>query len=240
MFWGYSADTTVESINEQKIKNLLGSLVQLPLTDEERAKLQSWENPPAILTISKFRMVHQRSWPRATCEIRFQTLFFLTAAKGYQVNSAPSLDFKNPKSADVINDWTKRTTNGMIPKIIDSEYSPLNFCGSCSIQPTLKAIGCTRLESQPLRTFISATAKQFKFRQSRSMVVRVFMKTTKFKWLSFLFIRGEVKAYVVLPKSAADFAELSTYLESGLWSCKKRGVTLWGLSRTDFGSLCHA
>lgn len=203
---GYPLTANLAEINQQNF-GLVNALFKAPLTEAERANRSERGGLPPVFTIQNSTWTTNGGLhPERRYE--FNTEFFKDLTSYYHVGDAQSLDFEKDSSAEVINEWTRVATQGLVPKIIDSK--------------TLKEllwvfINTTYLEAQWERPFFKTNDK-LEFRRLDGQAVRVprmvraaempFGQFSDFTIVELGMNESKMKAYVVVPKTMLAFTRL--------------------------------
>jgi serpin B len=221
---GYSLSSSVDAINFQN-QSILTSLEKLPLTPEQETALKPGDLQAPVFNIQNSAWTTNGATDGAPYQ--FKGSFVKTLQSFYQVPQVTSLDFKNAASADVINAWTKKTTNGMIPSIID---------GSTLAKLTWILLNTTYLEGQwqvPFSSvgdgnFTAATGEQVKTKMMNRTAYGRYFSNDQVKAAELEIKNSSMKAYVVLPQNPKDFSTLQQD-DSGVWSQSFWQKTVAGL-----------
>lgn len=211
---GYEATTTVPGLNKEN-GAMLKALSKAPLTEAQRKALPSWEKLPPVVSIQN--SIWSTNGKTSRAPYTFLPSFVKAMKASYGVEEAKSLDFKNKKSADVINQWTSDATNKMIPKIIDAD----------AMKDLLWILlNTTYLEAQWAAPFGKPFDDDFtKLNGQKSKVKMIYRnKTARFADLpdyqvaEIEMAKSTLRAYVVLPKNAGQFESLQADAKSGIWT----------------------
>ncbi len=212
---GYSPQDSVEQINQQNLL-LVQSLAKAPLSDEERAAIPPSKGlPPVFSILNSAWTTNGATLPRTRYE--FSDVFLKDLAAFYDVSTPISLDFKASASADVINQWTKEATHGMIPEIIDAQTLG---------ELLWLLVNTTYLEAQWERGFYRLNEMR-PFQRLDGMKVPVAMMSRNGEVpvaqvgqttvVELPLNQSTIKAYLVVPDSPAGFVKLQKGSES-IWT----------------------
>jgi serpin B len=146
----------------------------------------------------------------------FKPEFLQTTEKYYQAK-ATNLDFNNPNSVKIINDWVSQNTNSKIPTIIDSIdrsavlflINAIYFKGNWQ-----KEFSKSATQEQPF-TLLNGTRKQHPL-MSQTGKYRYY-ETAEFQAISLPYGSGRLSMYVFLPKPNAKLADFSRSLTAENW-----------------------
>ncbi|MFB2938536.1 serpin family protein [Aerosakkonemataceae cyanobacterium BLCC-F154] len=146
----------------------------------------------------------------------FQPEFLQTTEKYYQAKIT-NLDFKNPNSVKIINDWVSQNTSSKIPKIID-EIDPssvlflinaIYFKGNWE-----KEFFKSATKEQPF-TLLNGTRKQHPLMSQRGKYR--YSETSEFQAISLPYGSGRLSMYVFLPKPNIKQADFYRNLTAENW-----------------------
>lgn len=223
---GYEATSDVTGINKEN-QNLLKALTKEALTDAERKALPAWEKLPAVVSIQN--SIWATNGETSKTPYTFKKSFVSTMKAGYGVAEAKSLDFKDPKSADVVNKWTSDMTNKMIPEIIDAD-------GMKDLLWIL--LNTTYIEAQWAMPFEKPFDGDFTKLDGKTSKVKMLYRSTTARFADHAdyqvaeieMAKTTLRAYVVLPKNAADFETLQVDQTAGIWTKAKWSEILTSLN----------
>lgn len=146
----------------------------------------------------------------------FKPEFLQTTEKYYQAKIT-NLDFNNPNSVKIINDWVSQNTNSKIPKIID-EIDPssvlflinaIYFKGNWE-----KEFSKSATQEQPF-TLLNGTRKQHPLMSQRGKYR--YYETPEFQAISLPYGSGRLSMYVFLPKPNVKQADFYRNLTAENW-----------------------
>ena len=211
---GYEALSDISGINKENL-GLLKALTKEPLTDAQRKALPAWEKLPAVVSIQN--SIWATSGETTKMPYTFKKSFVSSMKAGYGVQEAKSLDFKDPKSADVVNKWTSDMTNKMIPEIIDAD-------GMKDLLWIL--LNTTYIEAQwatpfgkPFEDeFTKLDGKKAKAQMIHRNKAARFADLPDYQVAEIEMAKSSLRAFVVLPKNASDFEKLQADGTAGIWT----------------------
>lgn len=211
---GYEALSDVTGINKENL-GLLKALTKEPLTEAQRKALPAWEKLPAVVSIQN--SIWATNGETSKTPYTFKKSFVSAMKAGYGVQEAKSLDFKDPKSADAVNKWTSDMTNKMIPEIIDAD-------GMKDLLWIL--LNTTYIEAQWATPFGKPFEDEFtKLDGGKTKAQMLYRSTTArfadhadYQVAEIEMAKSSLRAYVVLPKNAADFETLQADQTAGIWT----------------------
>lgn len=211
---GYEALSDVTGINKENL-GLLKALTKEPLTEAQRKALPAWEKVPAVVSIQN--SIWATNGETSKVPYAFKKSFVSQMKSSYGVQDAKSLDFKDPKSADVVNKWTSDMTNKMIPEIIDAD-------GMKDLLWIL--LNTTFLEAQWTTPFGKPFEDEFTKLDGKKAKAQMLYRSTTARFADhpdyqvaeIEMAKSTLKAYVVLPKNAADFETLQADQTAGIWT----------------------
>lgn len=146
----------------------------------------------------------------------FQPEFLQTTEKYYQAKIT-NLDFNNPNSLTVINDWVNQNTNSKIPTIIDQIdrsavlylINAIYFKGNWQ-----KEFSKSATQEQPF-TLLNGTRKQHPL-MSQNGKYRYY-ENAEFQGISLPYGSGRLSMYVFLPKPNVKLANFYSNLTAENW-----------------------
>ncbi len=231
-YMGLKDSVSVGTINSEN-KELIGALVVAPLSAEEKKALPGWQPAPVGLAINNSAWYTNGATDGRV--YRFRSEFVSALREGYGVREAESMDFRDPKAADTINEWVNESTYGMIPTIIDADglkellwvlINTVYFEGAWQTPFDLD-------RSTPDQTFTllngdKATAEFIRVKESFQ-----YYTDGKIEVVELPFYKGDISAFVVLPKNNTQFKALQ---KSGLWNVQTWAKVTEGLEY-KYGSI---
>lgn len=203
-------------INSQN-RALRNGLLSLPSAADLKA-LKAWEKRPSTVSIQN--SIWSTNGKTDGVEYNFAADYEKTMKTYYGVSAATALDFQAPKSADTINDWTSKQTNGMIPTIIDAQtMAPLKWI---LLNTAYVDVDWYKPFGDPYEDeFTKLDGKKIKVQMIHQMSTLRFGTTTDYDVAELEIANGKDKstlvAYVILPKQASKFESLATS-DKGVWS----------------------
>lgn len=146
----------------------------------------------------------------------FKPEFLQTTEKYYQVKIT-NLDFNNPNSVNIINDWVSQNTNSKIPTIIDSIepsavlflINAIYFKGNWQ-----KEFSKSDTKEQPF-TLLNGTRKQHPLMSQKSKYS--YYENNEFQAISLPYGSGRLSMYVFLPKTNVKLADFYNKLTAENW-----------------------
>ncbi|MFB2895043.1 serpin family protein [Aerosakkonemataceae cyanobacterium BLCC-F50] len=146
----------------------------------------------------------------------FKPEFLQTTEKYYQAK-ATNLDFNNPNSVKIINNWVSQNTNSKIPTIIDSIdrsavlflINAIYFKGSWQ-----KEFSKSATQEKPF-TLLNGTRKQHPL-MSQTGKYRYY-ENALFQAISLPYGSGRLSMFVFLPKPNVKLADFSRSLTAENW-----------------------
>jgi serpin B len=146
----------------------------------------------------------------------FKPEFLQTTEKYYQAK-ATNLDFKNPNSTKIINDWVNQNTNSKIPTIIDAInpdavlylINAIYFKGNWQ-----KEFSKSATKEQPF-TLLNGTRKQHPL-MSQTDKYRYY-ENAEFQAISLPYGSGRLSMYVFLPKPNVKLTSFYSNLTTENW-----------------------
>ncbi len=212
---GYVGQTDVMGVNFEN-ETLLQDLTMKGATDaEKKALTASREKLPPVLSIQN--SVWATNGATDKTPYNFKSDFVKAMKTHYGVAKSQSLDFRKAKSADVINAWTSEATNKMIPEIIDADaLKDLMWI----------LLNTTYLEGQWTTPFGKPYDEEFTALDGKKSQVKTmtragtsqFADTKEYQVAEVEIAKGTLRAFVVLPKDAADFETLQKDSKNGIWT----------------------
>ncbi|MBE9228944.1 serpin family protein [Phormidium sp. LEGE 05292] len=146
----------------------------------------------------------------------FKPEFLQTTEKYYQAKIT-NLDFNNPNSLKIINDWVNQNTNSKIPTIIDSIdrsavlflINAIYFKGSWQ-----KEFSKSATQEKPF-TLLNGTRKQHPLMSQRGKYR--YYENADFQAISLPYGSGRLSMYVFLPKPNVKLANFYSNLTAENW-----------------------
>ena len=146
----------------------------------------------------------------------FKPEFIQTTEKYYQAKIT-NLDFNNPSSVNIINNWVSQKTNSKIPTIIDSIepsavlflINAIYFKGSWQ-----KEFSKSATKEQPF-TLLNGTRKQHPLMSQKGKYR--YYETNEFQAISLPYGSGRSSMYVFLPKTSVKLADFYSKLSAQTW-----------------------
>lgn len=142
--------------------------------------------------------------------------YFLRINQNFYNTKAETLDFKNPDSVNVMNNWVKRNTSGKIETIVD------RLTGD----ERLFLMNATYFKGNWTRPFDKAQTKPQPFTaptgtKTVAMMAQRggyrYLETEEFQAVSLPYGKRRLSLYVFLPKAGTTVAELTTRLNPKNW-----------------------
>ncbi len=212
---GYVGQTDVPGVNKEN-EALLKALSLKGATEAEKKTLtEGREKIPPVLSIQN--SVWSTNGATDKTPYNFKPGFVKAMKTHYGVDKNQSLDFRKAKSADVINAWTSEATNKMIPEIIDAD----------ALKDLMWVLlNTTYLEGQWTTPFGKTYDAEFTAlggakSQVKTMTrsgISQFADTKEYQVAEVEIAKGTLRAFVVLPKDAADFESLQKDAKNGIWT----------------------
>lgn len=229
---GYEDGTEVSGINKEN-KSLLKDLTMEGLSEKEKKALAVNEKIAPVLSVQN--SIWSTNGQTAGKPYTFQTAFVDAMKKHYGVEKANSLDFKTSAAADTINAWTKEATHGMIPTIIEPDVLK---------DLIWVLLNTTYLEGQWTVPFGQPYDNEFTGLDKAKRLVKTmsrrgtanFADTKDYQVAEVEIAKGTLRAYVVLPKDAAEFQSLQADAKNGIWTAATWSAILKDL-RPMYGNL---
>lgn len=146
----------------------------------------------------------------------FKPEFLQTTEKYYQAKIT-NLDFNNPNSVNIINNWVSQSTNSKIPTIIDSIepsavlflINAIYFKGSWQ-----KEFSKSDTKEQPF-TLLNGTRKQHPLMSQKGKYR--YYENSEFQAISLPYGSGRLSMYVFLPKTNVKLADFYSKLTAENW-----------------------
>lgn len=146
----------------------------------------------------------------------FKPEFLQTTEKYYQAKIT-NLDFNNPNSVNIINDWVSQNTNSKIPTIIDSIepsavlflINAIYFKGNWQ-----KEFSKSDTKEQPF-TLLNGTRKQHPLMSQKGKYS--YYENNEFQAISLPYGSGRLSMYVFLPKTNVKLADFYNKLTAENW-----------------------
>ena len=141
---------------------------------------------------------------------------FLRSNQNFYNAKAETLDFKNPESVNVMNNWVKRNTSGKIESIVD------RLTGD----ERLFLMNATYFKGNWTRPFDKAQTKPQPFNaptgtKTVSMMSQRggyrYLETEEFQAVSLPYGKRRLSLYVFLPKTGTTVAQLTKRLDAKNW-----------------------
>ncbi|OKH38146.1 proteinase inhibitor I4 serpin [[Phormidium ambiguum] IAM M-71] len=149
-------------------------------------------------------------------EFPFKPEFLQTTEKYYQAKIT-NLDFNNPNSVNIINDWVSQNTNSKIPTIIDSIepsavlflINAIYFKGNWQ-----KEFSKSDTKEQPF-TLLNGTRKQHPLMSQKGKYR--YYETNEFQAIALPYGSGRLSMYVFLPKNNIKLTDFYNKLSAQTW-----------------------
>jgi len=146
----------------------------------------------------------------------FKSAFLQTTEKYYQAKIT-NLDFNNPNSVNIINNWVSQNTNSKIPTIIDSIepsavlflINAIYFKGNWQ-----KEFSKSATKEQPF-TLLNGTRKQHPLMSQKGKYR--YYETNEFQAINLPYGSGRLSMYVFLPKTNVKLADFYNKLTAQNW-----------------------
>ena len=142
---------------------------------------------------------------------------FLDVNKDYFDATVQGLDFSNPSSAGIINDWVNEKTNGKIPSIID--HIPT--------EAVMYLINAIYFKGTWLYKFDSAATKQDDFYVTQNNPVKCMMMSQKDKFdyyqssgyqaIELPYGNGDFSMLVILPSGGTNINSFINQIDESFW-----------------------
>jgi serpin B len=183
--------------------------LQDTLAIEKSAPINEWSPKPPVFGI------YNSAWSNSNKSPSGGTFAFsknyVQEIKDYYNAEIQALDFLNPASADVVNNWAKEKTEGLIPKVIDAD----------ALKDMMWVLmNATYLEAswvEPFYTLSDSSAPKFKTLDGAKIEVPMLFtteyfahgKTSQLEFIEIPFYGTDIAFYIAVPKTTAQFKKLT-------------------------------
>lgn len=210
---GYPTSILNEQINSQN-NSLLNMLIRFPMRHGDGEYILRDENLPTVFTIQNSAWTTNGASTHKRYD--FNKVYMKELADYYQIPQVTSLDFKEAKSSDLINEWVKKATQGMVPEIMSPEI--LN-------KLLWVLLSTSYLEAQWEYPFVAINDGVFTLANAQKISAPTMVRTTDSRLArseladvaEINFRDSNIKAYVILPHTMNDFTALQNET-AGVWT----------------------
>lgn len=214
-FFGYSDSTKLADVNSAN-HDVRAQLVKKPMTKEEKLKLKLGEKPLFGLTIAN--SAWNTNGKTTGKPYNFSTGFISTLKNNYSVSTTKTMDFKDPKAADVVNKWCEDNTNGMVKKIISSDDMEklLWILLNATYLEGAWAHGFREIKGNTDPNFTLATNEKVVVKSMSQQAHTNYYEDGHVQSVELPIHKSTVSVYVIAPKTVGDYQHLQK--DGGVWN----------------------
>ncbi|OQW49933.1 MAG: hypothetical protein A4S09_11870 [Proteobacteria bacterium SG_bin7] len=214
-FFGYANNVNLSEVNNAN-QEIRSSLVKVPMTKEEKMKLNPGQKPTFGFTVAN--SAWNTNGKTTGRPYNFSTGFISTLKSNYAIASTRSMDFVDPKAADVVNKWCEDNTNGMVKKIVskdDLEKFLWILLNATYLEGAWEH-GFREIKGNVEPNFTLATNQKVVVKSMSQQSHTNYYEDGHVQSVELPIYKSTVSVYVIAPKTIGDYQQLQK--DGGVWS----------------------